>query len=93
MAIQWRALQFSRADQTFAAAGDSLDFGFIASKIIIANGSSKSTYWTWTTTVASTSGYEVRTSETLVLDQMRTQCCAFCATSSGAGLRLAAWGG
>jgi hypothetical protein len=86
------ANQFNRPDQTFSSTGDSMDFGFTAQAIRIANGSAKSVYVTFHSSVASTNDFEVRSSETLQTDNVYTNGLGFCATSSGVGVRITAWG-
>jgi hypothetical protein len=95
MGIQQRTMQFSQAASvTFSTTGPlAVDFGFIASKVFIANSAGKSVYVSLQTSLAATSDFEVRSSEVWTFDYMRTQILSFTATSSGSGVRVLAFGG
>ena len=87
----------SQFNQTvnFSSTGADVDFGFPAGYLRLRNDASKSIYVRLdSTTGATTSGYEVASSDALEWYSPGVGCSglSFVATSSGGNLRIGAWG-
>ena len=80
----------------FSSTGADVEFGFNANTLRLRNDAAKSVYFTLrSTTGATTSGHELKSSEEFILRDQQVAGFSFVATSSagsGVGLRVGAWG-